>query len=94
MTPVIATDPLRPPLASMKSLASTPETIAVSPADDLARKVAALAPGSTVTLRAGRYVLRQPLVLLAGITLKGAGRGRTTISSRVAGSLVLVCQLE
>ena len=71
-------------------LASTPETIAVSPADDLARKVAALAPGSTVTLRAGRYVLRQPLVLLAGITLKGAGRGRTTISSRVAGSLVLV----
>ena len=40
--------------------------------------------GSTVTLRAGRYQFRQPLVLLAGITLKGAGRGRTTISSRAA----------
>jgi len=71
-------------------LSSTPQTIAVSPADDLARRVAALAPGSTVTLRAGRYALRQPLVLLAGITLKGAGRGRTTVSSRAAGSLMLV----
>jgi hypothetical protein len=72
------------------TLGSNPQTVAVSPGQDLARKVAALAPGSTVTLRAGRYVLRRPLVLLAGITIAGAGRQRTTISSPVAGSLMLV----
>jgi len=71
-------------------LASTPKSITVAPSGDLAREVAALAPGSTVTLRAGRYVLRQPLVLLAGITLRGAGRERTTLTSRAAGTLILV----
>jgi len=71
-------------------LASSPKTITVTPSGDLAREVAALAPGSTVTLRAGRHVLRQPLVLLAGITLRGVGRERTTLSSRAAGALILV----
>jgi hypothetical protein len=72
------------------TLSSTPQTVSVATGADLARSVASLAPGSTVRLAAGAYLLRQPLVLLAGVTLVGAGRDRTTITSPAAGSAVLV----
>ena len=40
-----------------------------------------LAPGSTVRLSAGEHRLRDTVVVLRGITIVGAGRGRTTLTS-------------
>ena len=78
-------------IASMTgTLSTTPQTIELTPGDDLARRLSALAPGSTARFAAGEYRLRQPLVLLAGITLHGAGKARTTLSSRAGGSALLV----
>lgn len=67
-----------------------PQTVTVKPGDDLAEKLAALAAGSTVRLVAGDYRLRRPLVLLAGVSLRGQGQQRTTITSTARGSGVLV----
>ncbi len=72
------------------TLATTAQTVTLRPSDDLGRKLAALAPGSTARLVAGTYRLEDPLVLLAGVTLVGAGRGRTTLSSKAGGSALLV----
>lgn len=77
--------------ASVTGTAATKaRTVSVAPGQSLARAVARLAPGSTVRLGAGRHVLKGPLVLLAGLTVRGAGRERTTVESAAAGSAVLV----
>ena len=72
------------------TLARTPETVTVRPRQDLPAALARLAPGSTVVLAAGDHRLRQPLVLLTGVTLRGAGPRRTSVSSTAAGSAILV----
>jgi len=72
------------------TLARTPETVTVRPGQDLPAALARLAPGSTAVLSAGDHGLRQPLVLLSGVTLRGQGQPRTSISSTAAGSAILV----
>ncbi|MDA8435226.1 MAG: right-handed parallel beta-helix repeat-containing protein [Actinomycetales bacterium] len=62
----------------------------VSPADDLAVALSEAPSGSTITLRAGTYTLEDALVLLTGVTLKGAGRDTTLIRSPGADATVLV----
>jgi hypothetical protein len=71
--------------------ATTAETRAAKPGDDLPRLIASLGPGSTVTLAAGTYRLDETEVLLQGVTLRGAGAGKTVLASRAgeAGILVL-----
>ncbi len=53
----------------------------VTPTDDLLAAVAGLPAGSTLVLGAGTYRLEEPLVLLASLTIRGAGAGTTTIES-------------
>ncbi len=71
--------------------ATTAETREAKPGDDLPRLIASLGPGSTVTLAAGTYRLDETEVLLQGVTLRGAGAGKTVLASRAgeAGILVL-----
>lgn len=49
--------------------------------DDLRDVLPELAPGSTVRLAPGEHRLADSVVLLRGITIVGAGRGRTTLTS-------------
>lgn len=72
------------------TLGQAAETVRLRPGDDLARELSRLAPGSTARLAAGTYRLRAPLVLLSGVTVRGVGRDRTTVTSTAAGSSVLV----
>lgn len=65
-------------------------TITVKPTEDLPRRIADLAPGSTVQLVAGTYRLAAPLALLDGITLQGAGRKLTVIRTTAADAALLV----
>ena len=53
----------------------------VGPKEDLRDVLPELAPGSTVRLAAGEHRLRDTVVVLRGITIVGAGRGRTTLTS-------------
>ena len=57
--------------------------------DDLRDVLPELAPGSTVRLSAGEHRLRDTVVLLQGVRLVGAGRGRTTLSSSAADTALL-----
>jgi parallel beta-helix repeat protein len=52
--------------------------------------LAEVGPDATVQLGPGTYRLDETLVLLRGITLRGAGRARTTIVSTAADAAVLV----
>ena len=49
-----------------------------------------MAPGSTVALAAGEYAFTQPLVLLDGVTLRGAAKGTTVIRSSAPDAAVVV----
>ncbi len=49
-----------------------------------------VAPGSTVALAAGEYAFTQPLVLLDGVTLRGAAKGTTVIRSSAPDAAVVV----
>lgn len=75
-------------------LGRIPETVRLGPHDDLPRAIARLAPGSTVRLAEGSYRLDQELVLLAGVTVRGAGAGRTRVLSSAAGSALVVIASE
>jgi hypothetical protein len=70
---------------------AVPETVRVRPGEDLARVLARIAPGSTVRIAPGAHRLDESLAMLQGVTISGAGRGRSTITStaRDAGLLVL-----
>lgn len=72
------------------TLASAPQEVRIGPKDDLPQTLARLASGSTVRLKPGRYRLKRSLVVLAGVTVEGAGAGRTTVSSSAAGSALLL----
>ncbi len=52
-----------------------------TPATSLAAALALARPGDIVTLAAGVYTLSQPLHLTAGVSLQGAGPGRTTLDA-------------
>jgi hypothetical protein len=70
--------------------ATTASTITARPTDDLAEVLAGLAPDSVVRLAPGRHRLSRTLVVLQGVTIVGAGRDRTELVSRAAGSALLV----
>lgn len=65
-------------------------TVSLTPKDDLPRRLAELASGSTVRLAAGTYRLTESLVLLEGVTIRGAGQGRTTLQTTAADTGILV----
>jgi hypothetical protein len=72
-------------VASMTGKASTvAATRKVGTDDDLRDVLPQLAPGSTVRLSAGDHRLRDTVVLLQGVRLVGAGRGRTTLTTSAA----------
>ena len=59
-------------------------TVQVAPGEDLSAVLPELAPGSTVELAAGEHRLDDTLVLLRGVRLVGAGRGKTTLITSAA----------
>lgn len=61
----------------------------VAPDEDLAEALAELLPGSTVELGAGEYALAEPLVILSGVILRGAGADATTIVSTAPEAAIL-----
>lgn len=67
-----------------------PKTVTVRPGDALPERVGALAPGSVVRLAAGTHRLREPLALLRGVTLRGAGPGRTVVRTTAADAGMMV----
>jgi parallel beta-helix repeat protein len=87
--PVAAAVLLQTRAAITGRLPKDPVTRTVSPADDLAVVLSEAPSGSTITLRAGTYTLKDTLVLLAGVTLRGAGRDTTLIRSPGADAAVL-----
>lgn len=64
-------------------------TRTVAPGDDLAEALAELLPGSTVELEGGEYDLAEPLVILSGVILRGAGADATTIVSTAPEAAIL-----
>jgi hypothetical protein len=81
---------LRQLTASMTGrLAREPEVVTVAPGTDLRDTVAGLPDGSTVELEEGEHRLDGSLVLLTGITIRGAGRDASAIVSTAADAAVL-----
>lgn len=72
--------------------ATRPRTVALAPEQDLERLLATLPDGSTVQLEQGRYALPERLTLLRGVTLRGAGRDRTTLVAASGGTVVLTAE--
>lgn len=62
----------------------------LAPGDDVAAAVAAAPSGATVELGPGTHELSETLVLLRGVTLRGAGRDATVLQSPTPGGVVLV----
>jgi hypothetical protein len=69
---------------------ATRRTVTVWPEGDLAGRLAQLAPGSVVRLLPGTYHLSEPLALLQGVSLRGAGERRTVVETTAAAAGVLV----
>lgn len=72
----------------------TATTERVGTDQDLRDVLPELAPGSTVRLAPGRHRLDDSVVLLRGVTLVGAGRGRTVVTSTAAEAAVLALTPE
>lgn len=66
-----------------------PATVVVAPGDDVAAAVHGAGAGAVVQLEAGRHELDEPLVLLRGTRLVGAGADTTTVASSAPGAVVL-----
>ena len=84
------------PLGNMDPSDAGPAQVRVSTAEELVSAVARAGSGSTITLAAGDYALRAPLVALRPITLTGAGDGSdpkrlttTTITSTATGAAIM-----
>lgn len=71
-------------------LAQQPEVTSVSVGDDLRDALAASPDGSTLELGPGEYRIDEPLVVLAGVEIRGAGRDETAIVSTAPEASVLV----
>jgi parallel beta-helix repeat protein len=72
------------------TLASSPVTRRVTPHDDLPEVLAQIPDGSTVQLSPGTFRLTDSLVLLRPVTLRGAGRNASVITSAAPDATVLV----
>ena len=72
------------------SLADKATTRTLAPTDDLPAAVAQAPGGSTLVLASGTYQLKEALVLLRGVTVVGAGIGRTTLTGPAPDATVLV----
>lgn len=62
----------------------------LSATDDLRDVVARAAQGTVVVLPAATFTLDTTLVVLAGVTIRGAGRDATTVTSTATGAAMLV----
>ena len=71
-------------------VAATPVTREVATADQLRAALAEAPAGSTVRLAAGEIRLDDPLVILDGVTLVGAGQAATTLRTAAPDAGVLV----
>ena len=80
--------------ANLTGTADTEASVSAGPSDDLRQVVATAAPGAIVYLEAGDYPLPTTLVLLDSITLVGAGRDATTLTSAAPEVAVLVMTSE
>jgi hypothetical protein len=67
-----------------------PRTVQAAPGSDLAEVAAELPSGSTIELAAGSHELTDPLILLRGVTLRGAARDTTVLSSASPEGVLLV----
>ncbi|KQT93534.1 hypothetical protein ASG49_00520 [Marmoricola sp. Leaf446] len=66
----------------------------LTPDEDLATVLSRMPTGSTVVLPEGRFALDGTVALVQDITIQGAGRGRTLVTSRAQGAgLVLASQV-
>src|SRR3954471_4458737 len=72
------------------TLPSAAVTRRVTPQDDLTQVLAGMPDGSTLQLARGTYQLKDSLVLLRPITLLGAGKAATVLTSSAADAAVLV----
>lgn len=70
-------------------LSPQPVTRKVTPRDDLPQVLAEIPDGSTVQLAAGDYRMTDSLVLLRPVTLRGAGKTATILTSNAADAAVL-----
>lgn len=66
------------------------QSVQVGQDEDLLAAVAKAAPGATLYLAAGEYRLSDPLVLLDGLTIAGAGQEETVVVSSSAEVSVVV----
>jgi parallel beta-helix repeat protein len=82
-----------PPLGNVvptpTAVPPVPTTVVPGAGDDLVALVRSLAPGSRVELAARNYTLAGPMVIDKSITIVGAGRGRTTITTSAPGAGVV-----
>lgn len=62
----------------------------LEPGEDLRDAVARASEGTTIVLPAGRHEVDGTVVLLSGVTLRGAGRDETTIVSDAAETAVII----
>ena len=74
----------------MGRVGQSSETKSVRPTEDLGQALAEVAAGSTIDLQAGTYKLSDPLVLLDGVTIEGAGKAKTTIRSTAGDAAIVV----
>lgn len=58
-----------------------PVRLRVAPEDDLRAAVEGLPAGATVVLPAGRFRLNRTLAVIQDLTIRGAGSGRTTVTT-------------
>ena len=77
-------------LLQLQGGTSSPADGPVPPGGDVAAAVATAAPDSVVELAAGEHVVDETLVLLRGVTLRGAGRDLTTLRSGAPEGVLLV----
>jgi hypothetical protein len=69
---------------------ATPQQPTVPPGGDVAAAVAAAEPDAVVQLEAGEYELAETLVLLRGVTIRGAGRDATTVRGAADGVVLVL----
>lgn len=85
----------RPLAASLRGedpASDPPETVELTPDDDLPATIARLGSGSVVNLSAGTYQLDEALLVDREVSINGAGVTRTTLRSNAREGAILVVQ--
>lgn len=78
------------PLGTLDPSDAGAREVDVTTAAQLVEAVAKAGAGSVIRLAAGTYRLEAPLVLLRPVTLQGAGREATTVTSPAAGATLVL----